>query len=121
MSGITPSNQIAGLDHSFWDKQRQFNKTQALNAGIDFGTSTQTDISTYTGNMGGQWRNVVTAGVDVEFAIAHDLGRVPSFYLYIMEKKGFIYQLPDTGTAWTTTNIYVKSSVATSKLRIFIT
>ena len=121
MSQITPSMQFPGFEHSFWGKQRDFNKTQAINAGTDFGTSTQTSLTTYTGNMGGQWRNVVTAGVDVEFAIPHDLGRVPSFYLYIMEKKGFIYQLPDTGTAWTATNIYVKSSVATSKLRIFIT
>lgn len=121
MSQVTPSNQIPGLEHGFWDKQRQFNKTQALNAGIDFGLSTQTNLRTYTGNMGGQWRNVVTPGANVEFAIPHDLGRVPSFYLYNLEKNGVVYQLPDTGTAWTTTNIYVKCSVATSKLRIFIT
>lgn len=121
MGQITPSHQINGLEHSFWDKQRQFNKTQAINSGIDFGLSTETNITTYTGNMGGQWRNVTTpAGANTEFAIPHDLGRVPSHYHYIMEKDGNIYQLPDTGTAWTTTQIFVKCSASSSKLRIFI-
>ena len=121
VSQITPSMQIPGLQGGFWGAQRDFNKTQAINAGTDFGASTQTDITTYTGNMGGQWKNVTTpAGANTEFSIPHDLGRVPSHYHYIMEKDGNVYQLPDTGTAWTITEIFVKCSASSSKLRIFI-
>lgn len=117
---ITPPLQIAGLDHTFWRTQRSFNTLQATNAS-DYGQSTDTDLTTYQGNAYGQWRNVTTpAGANTEFSINHDLGRVPSDYHYILEKNGVVYQLPDTGTPWTTTQIFVKCSVASSKLRIFI-
>ena len=127
MSQITPSSQYVRTEHDpFW-RQRLFNLSQATNAGIDFGVSTQTSIKPsdplifYQGNMAGQWRNVTSpVAPDTEFAIAHDLGRIPSWYWYNISKAGILYQLPNTGTAWTTTNIYLKCNVASAVIRLFV-
>lgn len=117
---ITPPMQIEGLEHSFWQKQRAFNTLQATNAS-DRGQSTDTDDTTYQGNQYGNWRNVTAPAVaNTEFAIPHNLGRVPTWYDYNIDRAGILYQLPDTLTPWTTTNIYLKCSVASAKLRIFI-
>lgn len=95
---------------------------QGINGGLDFGSSSQTDPTQYTGNMDGQWANVTAPGTpDTEFAIPHTLGRTPSFYFYNSDRAASLYQLPATGTAWTNTNIYVKCSVASAVLNVFIT
>jgi hypothetical protein len=121
VSKLTPINQIPGTESPQSAMNRVFGLSQAANGGIDFGESTQTDSDTYTGNMNGQWANVTAPAANTEFAIPHTLGRIPSFYFYITDVSANIYQLPDTGTAWTETNIYVKSSVTGAKIRVFIT
>lgn len=125
MSQSTPVNQIVHTESPQSLLNRVFGLFQQVNGGIDFGTSTQIGSTTgnqYTGNMNGQWRNV-TAPVapNTEFAIPHTLGRIPSFYLYNIDRAGILYQLPPTGTPWTNTNIYVKCNVASAVLRVFIT
>lgn len=127
MSQQAPSSQFAKLEHDWWTRQRMFNAFQATNGGIDWGESTQVNLSptqgkNYTGNVNGQWKNVTApAGANTEFAIPHDLGRIPSFYFYIADRSCNLYQLPNTGTAWTQTNIYVKCDAANAVLRVFIT
>ncbi len=55
---------------------------------------------------------------NTEFAIAHNLKRVPIGYFYNVDQPAIIYQLANTGTAWTAAtatiqgNIFVKCSVA---------
>lgn len=125
MSQVTPINQIPGTESAHSTLNRIFGITQTLNGGIDFGESTQTDDTAddeYTGNMSGQWANV-TAPVtpNTEFSIPHALDRIPSFYFYNSDRAAIVYQLPTTGTAWTEEEIFVKCSVASAVLRVFIT
>lgn len=121
MSQGTPINQIHGTESQQSALNRIFGLWLLVNGGLDFGVSTQTP-SQYTGNMNGQWANVTApASPNTQFAVAHTLGRIPSFYFFISDRAANLYQLPTTGTAWTSTNIYLKCSVASAVLRIFIT
>lgn len=125
MSQVSRTPQFHGLDAGFLGLSRNFRVAQAVNGGIDFGASTQTAQgpgTAYSGNMNGQWANVTAPGAaNVEFPIPHNLNRIPSFYLFISDSAAHLYQLPTTGTAWTQSNIYVKSDVASAKFRVFIT
>jgi hypothetical protein len=123
MSKATPINQIPGTETAFSSQNRVWGIGSTLNGGIDFGESTQTDPSNYTGNMNGQWVNITTPSTpNTEFAVPYFLGvqRIASFYLYNLDRAGDLYQLPDTGTPWTNSNIYLRCSVASAKARIFI-
>ena len=126
MSQINRPPQYDHLESPiFLGLNRTYNIAKAVNGGLDFGDSSQVNTTagtTYTGNMNGQWANVAApATPNTEFAIPHNLNRIPSFYFYNTDIAATVYQLPNTGTAWTTTNIYVKCSVASANLRIFIT
>lgn len=124
MSQVTPINQIPGTESPHSTLNRVYGISQAVNS-LDFGASDQdgSDASRdYTGNMSGVWANV-TAPVtpNTEFAIPVTMDRIPSFYFYIMDRAGDVYGLPTTGTPWTEQNIFVKCSVASAKIRIFVT
>lgn len=59
------------------------------------------------------------AVADTEDTVAHGLGKVPSGFIVVnKDKAGVLY---DGGTTWTSTNIYLKSNVAstTYKIRVF--
>jgi hypothetical protein len=124
VSQITPINQVPGTESPHSMLNRIFGLSQTVNT-IDFGASDQDDSTPsneYTGNMSGKWQNVTApATPNTEFAIPHTLDRIPSFYFYNLDRAGDIYQLPTTGTPWTEQNIFVKCSVASAKIRIFIT
>jgi hypothetical protein len=125
MSQTTPINQIPGTESPHSTLNRVFGLSQQVNGGLDFGESTQTAAlpgQDYTGNVSGQWANVTSPVTpNTEFAIPHTLGRIPSFYFYNSDRAAILYQLPNTGTAWTEQNIYLKCSVASAVLRVFIT
>jgi|SRR5208282_812069 len=124
MSQISRPPQFAGLEVGPFGLARQYNTAKAVNGGIDFGVSTQTaqsDGTAYSGNMNGQWANITApATANTEFAIPHNLNRIPSHFHYFSDSPAILYQLPTTGTPWTTTNIYVKCSVGGASLRVFI-
>lgn len=127
MSLVNKTPQFDRLESGFQGLQRVYNLTKIVNGGIDLGISTQTGTgsattqATYTGNLNGQWANVTAPGVaNTEFAIPHNLNRIPSWYIFIADRSCNLYQLPNTGTAWTTTNIYLKCDTASAVLRIFI-
>ncbi len=67
-------------------------------------------------NMAGEFQVYTSNGsADTEDTVAHGLGAVPIGYIVIKQDKGSIVY--DSGTAWTSTNIYLKqtgTSVATS-------
>jgi len=121
MSQVTPINQIVRTESHQSILNRVFGLAQAINGGLDFGVSTQTTPAQYSGNISGQWANV-TAPVtpNTEFAIPHSLGRVPSFYLWNSDRACRIYQLPNTGTAWTLNSVFLKCDTASAVLRIFL-
>ena len=120
MPQLTGPRQIL-IEHTLWQRLRAFQQGSVMNGGVDSGVSTQTSLGNYTGNTSGQWLNVTSPGTpDTEFAISHDLGRIPSSYWYISDQAAKLYQLPNTGTAWSTTKVYFKCDTASVALRIFI-
>lgn len=83
---------------------------------IRFGTGTDGDRGE---NISGEWQVVSDTGVaDTEFAVSHNLGAVPIGYLVMkISNGGVIY---DSGTAWTSSVIYLKSSAANSAVTLFL-
>jgi hypothetical protein len=79
-----------------------------LNGGIKFADNFNAQTVTVS--------NTGTANAD--FAVAHTLKRIPTGYILISnDKAGFIYN--GTGT-WTTTNIYLKHSVANAAVTVIV-
>ena len=61
------------------------------------------------------------ASANTEFSVTHTLGSIPVGYLVLgQDKAGSLYQLSDTGTAWTTTTISLKCSIASVKFLVFL-
>ncbi len=76
-------------------------------------------------NVFGQWATVADTGTaNTEFAVPHTLNFqtravVPgNFLITYINVGGVVY---DSGTTWTSSNIYLKCSAAHAKLNIFIT
>jgi hypothetical protein len=58
---------------------------------------------------------------NTEDKISHTLGSIPVGYLVISKDKACdVYQKSNTGTAWTTTNIYLKATVASASVTLFL-
>ena len=58
------------------------------------------------------------AVADTEDTIAHEIGAVPIGFIVVnRDKSGVLY---DGGTAWTSENMYLKSSVAETTYTIFV-
>jgi len=68
-------------------------------------------------NIDGQFLVFTSEGADAQTTIAHSLGRVPSGYIVVSQNKAASLY---TDTTWTTSNIYLKSSTATTNFTIFI-
>jgi len=59
-----------------------------------------------------------SATPDASNTVAHTLGKIPIGYIVVYkDKTGDLY---DGGTTWTTTNIYLKSNVASVAFRIIV-
>ena len=73
-------------------------------------------------NISGQFQDITShASANTEFAVAHTLGVIPvGFIVLYQDKAGSLYQAPSTGTAWTATNIYLKSDVSSLSAKIFL-
>lgn len=73
-------------------------------------------------NIHGEFQNFTTSATpDAENTIAHTLGSVPIGYLILgQDKSGSLYQLSATGTAWTSSNIYLKCDVASVNFLVFL-
>ena len=118
---VTPVNQIVNTESRQSQLNRIWGLAVALNGQLDIGQSTQTQPGAYTGNMNGQWFNVTApASPNTQFTLNHTLGFIPSFYWFISDRACSVYQLPNTGTAWTATSVYLKCSVASAVLRVFL-
>lgn len=73
-------------------------------------------------NMSGQFLTITTNGTpNTESIFSHNIGAVPVGYLIVwQDKAGSLYQGPTTGTAWSSTAISLKCSVASVKFQLFI-
>ncbi len=70
-------------------------------------------------NIDGQWQVISDTGtINTEFSVTHTLGSIPVGYLVTkINKGGVIY---DSGTAWTSTTIYLKCSAANATVSLFL-
>lgn len=70
-------------------------------------------------NIDGVWVAYTSNGTaDTEDTVAHNLGRVPvGFFVGLPDKSAIIYE---SGTAATTTNIFLKSSAVTTAVNILV-
>lgn len=70
-------------------------------------------------NIEGWYAAVTSSGVaDTEFAVPHQLGRVPiGFLVFSKSNAGVVYK---GATAWTSSNIYLKDSGISDVLLLFI-
>lgn len=79
-----------------------------LDAGIIFGDNVDCDLVTFT----------TDATPDTEDTTAHSLGKVPTgFIVYSQDKAGSLY---NSGTAFTSSNIYTKCDVASVEFKIIV-
>jgi len=84
-----------------------------LDGNVDYGDGVN------RGNIAGNWITVVSPGVaNTEFNFLHKLNKLPVGY-HIMRRNnsGLVY---DGVTAWTTTTMYLKCTVATQTMTIFV-
>lgn len=88
----------------------------ALQGRMRFGTG----ISGERGeNIDGRFQTITTnATPNTQDTLAHGLGSVPIGYIVVnQDKAGSLY---DSGTAWTSTNMYFKCDVASVTFTIFV-
>ena len=84
------------------------NLDSILTKGIRFQDNVDCTLVEYNSN----------GSVDTEDTVAHGLGKVPTgFLVYNLDKGSVVY---DSGTAWTSTNIYLKNTVATVAVKIIV-
>lgn len=70
-------------------------------------------------NMSGQFQRVTDTGViNTEFTVAHGLGSVPVGFLVVNIDKGAVIYA--SGTTWTSSSIYLKASVASCNVLLFV-
>ena len=73
-------------------------------------------------NISGQFQQFTTSATpDAENTIPHTVGSVPLGYEILwQDKAGSLYQSPTNGTDWTSTDIYLKCSVASVTFLVFL-
>ena len=91
------------------DLQKLFKKNVSFGTGID----------TQDQNIQGKMIEIADSGVaNSSVTINHNLGYIPKFY--DIKYKSLATQIFDFGTAWTKTQIFLASSTAHVKFRVFI-
>lgn len=79
-----------------------------INRGLNFSDNFNCTISTVAD----------TGAANTEFSIAHGLKRIPTGYLVIRRSAGGVVY--DSGTTFTTANIYLKCTTANTTLTVII-
>ena len=87
-----------------------------LKGRIRFGTGTDGDRGE---NIAGEFQVITDTGTaDAEITLGHGLGAVPIGYIVVkINGGGVVY---DSGTTWTSTNIYLKCSSANATTTLFL-
>jgi len=86
------------------------------NGNVRFGTGTDGDRGE---NIAGEFQVFTTSATpDAENTIAHTMKTAPIGYIVLnQDKAGSLY---DSGTAWTSSSIYLKSDVASVAFTVFL-
>ena len=94
------------------DLKNLFTLTQGR---VSFGDGTDGNSE----NISGEFQVVSDTGAaDTEFTVAHSLGAAPvGFLVTNIDAGGVVY---DSGTAWTSSNIYLKCSAANAAETLFL-
>ena len=80
-----------------------------LNGGIRFDDNFDACMVTFT-----------TSTADAQVEVTHTLGKVPAGYIvYAQDKAGSLYTSTG-GTAWSTTKLYLKCSIASVTFKIIV-
>jgi hypothetical protein len=87
--------------------------SQAINGNLGFGDAVDVD------NIKGEWIDYTTNAIaNTEDTIPHNLGEIPKGWIeFSRDKAGVLYKGP---TAWTASDIYLKNSLASVAVRIFV-
>jgi hypothetical protein len=103
-----------GIPLGLRDHIEQMNKVLS---NISFGDLTNN--RDFSQNIVGWYASVTSPGIaDTEFAVPHNLGRVPNGWLVLSKSNaGVVYK---GATAWTSSNIYLKDSGISDVLLLFI-
>jgi len=73
-------------------------------------------------NIAGEFQQFTShASANTEFSVTHTLNAVPiGAIVFWKDKAGELYQGPSTGTAWTTTTVYFKSTGTSVTFLVFL-
>lgn len=113
-------NEKRPLQLQIRDLQTQIDKLfTVLQGRVNFGTG----VDGVDGqNIAGQFQQFTSSATpDAENTISHTVGSIPTGYIILwQDKAGSLYQSPTVGSDWTSTDIYLKCSVASVTFLIFI-
>lgn len=95
------------------------NIINCLNGRVRFGPGTSGNNGE---NIAGKFLTITTNGTpNTESTFTHSMGSIPVGYIILgQDKAGSLYQLAATGTAWTSSAISLKCSVASVKFNLFL-
>jgi len=69
-------------------------------------------------NISGEFQTVTSSSANTEFTVSHSIGSVPIGFIVINNNtKGVVYS---SGTAWSSSAIYLKCSEATATITLFL-
>lgn len=95
------------------------NIINCLNGRVRFGLGTSGNNGE---NISGKFLTIVSNAIaNTESTFTHNMGSIPVGYLVIgQDKAGSLFQLKNTGTAWTNSTISLKCSVASVTFNLFL-
>jgi len=110
----TVVNQVGAISTSTGDLGQL---STAINGNLSFGNTSK------TGNIKGKLFSTTTpSSANTEFSITHNLGAVPTGYIvFYVSSAAIVYEGPTTGTAWTSSTIYLKCNAGSVNILLFIT
>jgi hypothetical protein len=86
-----------------------------FNRNISYGQG----IDTPDQNIDGKMVDIPDTGLaNTQFIVIHNLNRIPNFY--DVKYQNLATSIFDSGTAWTKTQIFLKSSIAHVHIRLFV-
>lgn len=109
--------RISGLINYIRDVNQDFNNLfLGMQGRMRFGTGVD---GARGENISGEFQVFTSnASADTEDTIAHTLGSVPIGFIIINRDKGGVVY--DSGTAWTSTNIFLKTTTTSTLVTIFL-
>lgn len=96
------------------------NVVTALQGRVRFGPNNT--VTNKGENILGQFVTYTTNGTpNTEDTVPHSLGSIPVGYIVVSKSKaGDIYQQATTGTIWSSSNLYLKCTVASVVVTLFL-